>query len=91
MVRLLSLLLLSKFNFCSKIGVPSNFYGSPEVFSGYLPNSEWFADAFTLSDDALKIYGSVFDISDKLHNVTSTGKIHVLLIHKAYNECISFH
>ena len=69
------LALLLKTKLCSKIDVPSNFYGSPEVFSGYLPNSEWFVDAFTLHDDSLKIIGDRYEIEDELKNTPHTGKI----------------
>ena len=74
LVRLLCLALLIKTNLCSKIDVPSNFYGSPEVFSGYLSNSKWFVEAFTLHDDALKITGDKFEIEDELKNTPHTGK-----------------
>ena len=59
LLKFLYLALSIKSEFCSKIEVPSNFYGSPEVFSGYLPVREWFVEAFTLHEDVLKIAGNV--------------------------------
>ena len=68
------LALLLKTKLCSKIDVPSNFYGSPEVFSGYLPNSEWFVEAFTFHDDTLEIFGTENEVDSELNETPYTGK-----------------
>ena len=44
-VVLLCLTLLVHTNFATEI--PKFFRGSPEIFSGYLPNSEKFKESFT--------------------------------------------
>ena len=54
--------------------VPSNFYGSPEVFSGYLSNSEVFIEAFTLHDDHVSISGSTHEVEHALETIDTKGK-----------------
>ena len=54
---------------------PSNFYGSPEVYSGYLSNSEMFIDAFTLNDDHVAIDGSAQEVEHALETINATGLI----------------
>ena len=57
-----------------KIEIPSNYFGSPEVFSGYLTKSELFIDAFTLYDDHLTITGSIPEVEHKLKTTNTIGK-----------------
>ena len=52
-----------------QIDVPANFYGSPEVFSGYLSNSDHFKEAFTLHDDHFIIAGSTPEVEHALGTV----------------------
>ena len=73
LLKFLYLALSIKSEFCSKIEVPSNFYGSPEVFSGYLSNSDWFVEAFTFHDGVLKVNGSGTDIDIDLNETPHTG------------------
>ena len=54
--------------------VPSNFYGSPEVFSGYLSNTEVFIEAFTLHDDHVSISGSTQEVEHALETINTKGK-----------------
>ena len=53
--------------------IPSNFYGSSEVFSGYLSNSEVFIEAFTLQDDHVSISGSIPEVERALESIDTTG------------------
>ena len=53
--------------------IPSNFYGSPEVYSGYLSNSDVFIDAFTLQDDHVSISGSIPEVERALATWKNTG------------------
>ena len=57
-----------------KIDVPSNFYGSSEVFSGYLSDYEVYVEAFTLHNDHVSISGSTSKVENTLENINSTGK-----------------
>ena len=78
MCRLLSIaIFICILNFinASKNKVPSNFYGSPEVYSGYLSNSEMFIDAFTLNDDHVDIIGSTQEVEQALDTINATGLI----------------
>ena len=52
---------------------PSNFYGSPEVYSGYLSNSETYKDAFTLHDDHVTLSGTIPEVENALASVNTTG------------------
>ena len=57
-----------------KIEIPWNYFGSPEVFSGYLTKSEPFIDAFTLYDDHLTITGSIPEVEHALKTTNRIGK-----------------
>ena len=75
--RYLFLGLLNHFLFCISAfqkHVPSNFYGSPEVFSGYLSNSEVFIESFTLHDDHINISGSTREVEYGLQTINTKGK-----------------
>ena len=52
---------------------PSNFYGSPEVYSGYLSNGETYKDAFTLHDDHVTLSGTIPEVENALATVNTTG------------------
>ena len=54
--------------------VPSNFYGSPEVFSGYLSNSDVFIEAFTLNDNHVNICGSTPEVEHTLETIDTAGE-----------------
>ena len=54
--------------------VPPNFYGSPEVFSGYLSYSEVFIEAFTLQDDHVSISGRIPKVEHELDSMENAGK-----------------
>ena len=56
-----------------QIDVPLSFYGSSEVFFGYLSNSEEFIQAFTLSDDHITISGSIQEVEHILSNMRTKG------------------
>ena len=43
---------------CTGIETPTNFYGSPEIFSGYLPDGDRYVEAFSLHDDCFVVEGS---------------------------------
>ena len=78
MCRLLSIaIFICMLNFinASQNKVPSNFYGSPEVYSGYLSNSEMFINAFTLNDDHVAIVGSAQEVEHALETINATGLI----------------
>ena len=55
-------------------GIPSNFFGSPEVFSGYLSNQEDFIEAFTLPEDHVTIAGTVHEVEQALATMDTSGK-----------------
>ena len=57
-----------------KMEIPSNYFGSPEVFSGYLTKSEPFIDAFTLYDDHVTITGSIPEVEHALKATNTIGK-----------------
>ena len=57
-----------------QLDIPSNFYGSSEVFSGYLSNNEVFIEAFTLHDDHLSMSGSTTEVTNALENFDTLGK-----------------
>ena len=76
MCRLLSIYIcMLNFTNASQNKVPSNFYGSPEVYSGYLSNSEMFIDAFTLNDNHVAIVGSAQEVEHALGTINATGLI----------------
>ena len=56
-----------------KPSIPSNFYGSHEVFSGFLSNFDDVVNAFTLRDDHVSISGSIEEVESKLANITAKG------------------
>ena len=59
------------------IQVPSNFYGSPEVYSGYLSNAEQYKEAFTMPDadgkNTLYIRGNETEIELQLATNETKG------------------
>lgn len=65
------------FMFCLISGyeyeVPSNFYGSPEVYSGFLSDQEEYIEAFTLKKDAWRIQGTVASINKQLSLMKAYG------------------
>ena len=60
--------------FCLNIQIPSNFYGSKEVFSGYLSNSDVIIDAYSLNNDHVTVSGLVIDVERKLASIDTKGK-----------------
>ena len=56
------------------VTVPSNFYGSPEVFSGYLSDQEKYVDAFTMSEDHVHVFGSIPDVEHQLEVLKPTSE-----------------
>ena len=71
--RTIFLLLIARLH-AWKIEIPWNYFGSPEVFSGYLTKSESFIDAFTLYDDHLTITGSIPEVEHALKTTNTIGK-----------------
>ena len=77
MCRLLTIaIFICMLNFinASQNKVPSNFYGSPEVFSGYLSNSDVFIEAFTLNDNHVNICGSTPEVEHTLETIDTAGE-----------------
>ena len=57
--------------------IPSNFFGSPEVFSGYLSNQEDFIEAFTLHDDHVTIAGTIREVEQVLATLDTSGLVYM--------------
>lgn len=53
--------------------VPSNFYGSPEVFSGFLSDQNEYIEAFTLKEDARIIEGNCTSVNEQLDSIETSG------------------
>ena len=62
------------FTLCCGIKIPGNFYGSPEVLSGYLPNSDEYVEAFSLQEDCLTIKGNSRQVSKLIGSADPQGK-----------------
>ena len=60
-----------------KIDVPSNFFGSPEVFSGFLSDSDTFKRAFTLDDNHVTASGSIPEVEEQLRDMHATDVQHL--------------
>ena len=60
---------------CSATKVPENFSGSPEVFSGYLPDKDKYVEAFSYHDDCKVIEGNASIVSLALAQVDPTRKL----------------
>ena len=60
------------------IQIPSNFYGSSEVFSGYLSEQQQYIDAFTLHPDHVLISGTIQEIENDLRLSNQTGILFLL-------------
>ena len=58
----------------SESPIPTNFFGSTEIYSGYLSNSDWFVDAFTLGQDHPQISGSIQEVERELQSRETQGK-----------------
>ena len=73
------LLVTDLFRICNgfDIQVLSNFYGSPEVYSGYLSNAEQYQEAFTMPDadgeNTLYIRGNQTEIELQLATAETEG------------------
>ena len=65
----------SIFFVCLGFDIPTNFYGSPEIFSGYLPNQDQYVEAFTLHKDCLTIKGTSHEISRKMASTNPQGTL----------------
>ena len=50
----------------SLLEVPENFYGSREVFSGYMPDQNKYIKAFTYQDDCVVFKGGSQLVSKQL-------------------------
>ena len=59
---------------CSATKVPENFSGSPEVFSGYLPDKDKYVEAFSYHQDCKVIEGAAALVSEDLSQLNSKGK-----------------
>ena len=70
-VCLLILTLLVTVNVAVK--VPKNFRGSPEIFSGYLPNSDKFVQSFTYTR-GLEIVGNSTQVEKILAESNPQGE-----------------
>ena len=51
----------------------TNFFGSQDVFSGYLSESDEYIEAFTLDENHVVISGSIQTIEDHLETEERTG------------------
>ena len=56
--------------------VPKMFRGSPEIFSGYLPNSDKFAESFMYTK-GLEIVGNSTQVEKILAESNAQGKIYM--------------
>ena len=59
---------------CVKYKIPSNFYGSPEVFSGYSSEQQQYIDAFSLHPDHVLISGTIHEVEHGLQTSQEIGK-----------------
>ena len=57
----------------SESSIPTNFFGSTEIYSGYLSNIDWFVDAFTLGQDHEQISGSIQEVERQLQSRETQG------------------
>ena len=71
------------------IEIPSNFYGSSEVFSGYLSEQQQYIDAFSLHPDHVLISGTIKDVEYGLERTQETGicKKYLNEIHMPFTIC----
>ena len=53
--------------------IPSNFFGSLEVFSGYASGQQQYIDAFSLHPDHVLISGTIKDVESYLQTALDTG------------------
>ena len=68
------LLLIVNSRACFSYSVPENFYGSSEVFSGYLTNRAQYEDAFTMHENHVLISGDINSTENQLALSDKTGK-----------------
>ena len=54
--------------------IPTTFSGSPEVFSGYLPDCDKYVEAFSYDEDCEVIEGTALQVSMALPQLSSNGK-----------------
>ena len=59
---------------CAANNRPDNFSGSPEVFSGYLPDKDKYVEAFSYDDDCEVIEGTALRVSLALAQLNPNGK-----------------
>ena len=59
--------------FSFEIKVPANFYGSKEVLSGYLSNSDIIVEAYSLHPDYVVVCGSVQEVERQLATIDTAG------------------
>ena len=71
MIFLIILLVFANIN--GVVNVPENFSGSPEVFSGYLPDKEKYVEAFTYHEDCVVIEGGSRSVSKQLSMLNTDG------------------
>ena len=58
--------------------IPELFSGSPEVFSGYLPEREKYVEAFSYHEECTVIEGTAASVSDALAKLNPKGKFHTI-------------
>ena len=66
------LFILTQFGFIfteRNVKIPSNFYGSSEVFSGYLSEQQQYIEAFSLHPDHVLISGSIENVEYLLETI----------------------
>ena len=59
---------------CAANKIPENFSGSPEVFSGYLPDKDKYVEAFSYHEDCKVIEGNATSVSLVLAQLNPTRK-----------------
>ena len=72
---ILSIILSEILDNAISVTIPQNFYGSSEVYSGYLGNRGEIVDAFTLDKDHVLLSGDINSIENLLASTQKTGKI----------------
>ena len=63
---------------CTGVIIPDNFSGSPEVFSGFLPDKDKYVGAFSYPEDCKVIEGAAPLVSEDLAKLNPKGKYSII-------------
>ena len=90
-IKMISIVLVINAAICAGVIIPDNFSGSPEVFSGFLPDKDKYVEAFSYREDCNVVEGTAALVSDGLAQLNPKGKYSIISKRNVYYVKRSMH